>query len=96
MRPAKASNKGMRLNLPWSVRGRVHLGQLPDASLSTLKRLSTDDLTSWTAGWRQGTDLRMRGEMELRRREGFTARLALVIAFLSLMVSIANAAIKAS
>lgn len=79
------------LNLPWSLRSRVSPNQMPNSKLETLQRLSTDDLMQWTAGWKKGSDSRLRGEYEIRRREGFTARLALTIAFLSLVVSIANA-----
>ena len=64
---------------------------MPDSGVSTLRRLPTDDLMIWTAGWQVGTVNRIRGEYEIRRREGFTARLAIAIAFLSLVVSIANA-----
>ncbi len=62
---------------------------LPTVTLRHLRLLSDDDLLIVTAGWMVGSAQRMACDAEIKRREGRTARLALAISFLSLVVSIA-------
>lgn len=65
--------------------------KMPDYSLHCLRRLSDDDLIQVTCGWAEGTPQKRLAEFEIKRREGRTARLAVAIAFLSLVVSSATA-----
>jgi hypothetical protein len=66
----------------------LHCGNLPDTASKTIRRLSDEELHKFIAGWKEGTELRIRGEVELRRREGWVARWALAVSMLALIVSV--------
>lgn len=72
------------------LRKRIPLNRLPNFELRSIRRLSDDDLIEALASWKPESPHRKRAEFELRRREGRTARLALIIAFASLIASIAG------
>lgn len=60
---------------------------MPDMSSRSMRLLVDDDLMRVTSGWTIGSAKRLIGEFEIERRKGRTARLALVISFLSLVVA---------
>lgn len=80
----------------WLIRpGSVDPRQMPGWTERTVRGLSLQDLLSEMAGFATNTYPYKLCEVELRRREGATARLALGIAFASLIVSIVAVAMKA-
>ena len=72
------------------MRRRLDPDQMPDNSSRTLRRLSLDDLTKYTAGWKSGSADEIAGRQELARRAG---RAPVLISVLSLIVSIAALAV---
>lgn len=70
------------------LKGSISLDQMPDSSLRTLRGLSDDDLFKYIAGWKEGSQEWAKGMAELRRRESWTARLALTVSFVALLVSL--------
>lgn len=75
------------MRMPWEIRGTVSASQMPDKSPRTLRRLSDADLYGFIAGWKEGSEDWIAGQVELRRRENATARMALWISFASLIVA---------
>jgi hypothetical protein len=69
---------------------------LPDHSVRSIKRLSDEELHRYVGGWQQGSEFRIRGEVELRRRVGWVSRWALGASMLALVVSVAALFAKAS
>jgi hypothetical protein len=69
-------------------RKKLNCGNLPDTSAKSIRQLSDEELHKFIAGWRDGTELRIRGEVELRRREGWVARWALGVSMFALFVSV--------
>ena len=69
-------------------REKLNLTNLPDHSVKTIRRLSDEDLHQYISGWSLGSELRIRGEVELRRRENWVARWALGVSMVALIVSI--------
>jgi hypothetical protein len=69
---------------------------LPDHSAKSVSRLSDEELHRYIGGWQQGSELRIRGEVELRRRENWVARWALGVSIIALMVSIVALLAKSS
>ena len=61
---------------------------LPDHSAKSVRRLSDEELHRYIGGWQQGSELGIRGEVELRRRENWVARWALGVSMLALAVSV--------
>lgn len=72
-------------------RRRIELGQMPDTTLKTLRCLSDEDLHKWIAGWKENTDCWIRGQVELRRRENWTARAALTVSIVAIVIAAINA-----
>ena len=67
----------------------IPLDQMPDNSTETLSRLSSSDLTRYTASWRVGSEHHIAGMAELRRREAkptATTKLGLIWIPLALLV----------
>ena len=64
------------------------LETLPDHSPKSLGRLSDEELYKYIGGWQEGTPFWIGGQVELRRRENWIARRALIVSFLALIVSI--------
>ena len=62
--------------------------RLPSLDLRTLRQVSDEDLLELAAGYATGTKQRLWCDSEIRRRENRTARLALTISVLSLIVTI--------
>ena len=79
---------------PWDKRGTVALEQMPDGLPETLRRLSDYDLLRYIAGFQEGTAAHLAGSVELRRRENSTARWALAVSVISLIVSAVAVALK--
>lgn len=69
-------------------RKKLNCGNLPDTSAKSIRQLSDEELHKFIAGWRDGTELRIRGQVELRRREGWVARWALGVSIFALLVSV--------
>ena len=61
---------------------------LPDHSAKSVRRLSDEELHRYIGGWQQGSELGIRGEVELRRRENWVERWALGVSMLALAVSV--------
>jgi hypothetical protein len=76
------------MRLPWDRRGLVDYQQMPNMKPATIARLSDRDLYQLLADHASNSSTHIAGQAELRRRENRTARLALWIAFGSLVVSI--------
>lgn len=76
------------MRLPWDKRGTLRLDQMPVFDRSTIKRLSDEELLQFISGWGEQFWQHRLGQMELRRREQSTARWALGISFLSLVVAV--------
>jgi hypothetical protein len=68
-------------------REKLNLTNLPDHSVKTIRRLSDGGLHRYIAGWLQGSALRIRGEVELRRRQNWVARWPLGVSMVPLIVS---------
>lgn len=66
----------------------IALDQLPDKTPASLHRLSDSDLYIFIAGWKEGSADWIAGQVELRRRENLTARQALWVSIISLILSI--------
>lgn len=66
----------------------IALNQLPDKTPASLRRLSDPDLYTFIAGWKEGSADWIAGQVELRRRENLTARQALWVSVISLILSI--------
>ncbi len=78
-------------------RGSLPLAQIPDKSQTTMKRLSTEDVAELYRSEGVHDHPSVPGViagMELRRRENWTARAAIVISIAALMVSIAGVLFK--
>lgn len=75
------------MRLPWDRRGTVAYGQMPDMKPETIRRLSDADLFQLLAGHVSTSAPHIAGQAELRRRENATARWALGVSFLSLIVA---------
>lgn len=68
--------------------------QLPSVTLRNLRLLPDDELLHLAQSRGLGSVERLTCDVEIKRREGRTARLALAISFLSLVVSVASAVLK--
>ena len=68
----------------------LSIHNMPDKSPRSLRRLSDADLYEWTAGWKAGTKDRIAGEVEIRRRESWPARMAIGISVVALVISLAS------
>lgn len=68
-------------------RKQIDLRHLPNTHPRTLRRLSDNDLFAFIAGWKEGSADWAKGQAELRRRENWTARAALVISIAALIVA---------
>lgn len=79
----------------WVRRGSVDLSQMADLESNTLKGLSDSDLYAFVSGWKDGTPQWIAGQVELSRRENATARWAVAVSTMSLIVSIAALALSA-
>ena len=66
----------------------LSIHQLPSLRTRHLRQISDDDLFQLAAGYAPNSKERLACDAELKRREGRTARLALAISVLSLVVSI--------
>lgn len=76
-------------------RKTLNCGNLPDTSAKSIRQLSDEELHKFIAGWKDGTELRIRGDVELRRREGWVARWALGVSMFALFVSVIALVTKA-
>ena len=82
------------MQLPWDKRGSIEYRQMPNTKPETIARLSDRDLYQLLADHVSNSSTHIAGQAELRRRENYTARLALWIAFGSLVVSIVGVWLK--
>jgi hypothetical protein len=72
-------------------RGRVNIRQMPDSSQATIGKLSTEDVAELYRSEGVHDHPSVRGILagiELRRRESWTARAALVVSLLALLVAV--------
>jgi hypothetical protein len=80
----------------WSRRGTITIADLGPFDMTQLiaRRMTTHELHYYPhvrTGDRPGHAIAL---AEIRRREGWTARLALVLSFVSLVVAVVNAIVK--
>ena len=68
-------------------RGSVKYGQMPDTTPETLRKVDTFGLLTHVASEGSRSPGGLGAQMELRRREAWTARAALVISVLALLVA---------
>lgn len=68
-------------------RGSVSITQMPNNTLETIQRLSTADLAELIRSEDNRSVRGLLAQHELRRRESWAARAALVISVLALLVS---------
>ena len=78
----------------WDKRGTIDYTQMPNMRPETIARLSDHDLFRLIADHQSHNAVHIAGQAELRRRENRTARLALIIAFASLITSIVGVWLK--
>lgn len=68
-------------------RGKYNLTSMPSNTLSSIRKLSTEDLLQFISQNNEQSTTRHWADHELRRREEWTGRAALVISILALVVS---------
>ena len=74
----------------------LDVNQMPDSNPETLRRLSDVDLYNWTAGWTKDSAARLSGEVEIRRRESWPARMAIGISIVAVIISVASLLMQAA
>jgi hypothetical protein len=68
-------------------RGSVTIGSMPDDSSATIQKLPTEDVLELIRSEESRSVRGLLAQYEMRRRENWTARAALVISVLALTVS---------
>ena len=71
-------------------RGSIAYDQMPDSSQRTIQRLRTEDLCEMVRSEDTRSVRGLLAHIELRRRENWTARAAIAIAIVALVVSAIN------
>jgi hypothetical protein len=69
-------------------RGSVSLTDMPDSAVTTLRRLSTEDVAELIRSEENRSTRGILAQAELRRRENWTARFALIVSVAALVASI--------
>lgn len=75
-------------------RGSLPYDQMPDVQPSTLRKVATADLLTHVASEGSRSAGGLAAQMELRRREAWTARAALTVSVVALTVSALSAIFK--
>jgi hypothetical protein len=68
-------------------RGTIPFGQMPDNSSATIRKLKTEDLFELVRSEDTRSVRGLMAHMELRRRENWTSRAAIIISIVALVVA---------
>ena len=56
-------------------RKTLNCGNLPDTSAKSIRQLSDEELHKFIAGWKDGTELRIRGDVEVTTPRGMGSQM---------------------